>query len=149
MSDSLGPYGLQPPRLLCPLDSLGKNTGVVCHALLQRVFPIQGSNLVSYVSCSGRQVLYHYHLENHAYACIHFFIFPYRPLQNTNRVHYAIEQVLIIYLFYILWFDYVNPSFPIYLPPFFPCSKFFSTSLSLLLFCKQVHLYLFKDSTYK
>ena len=64
------------------------------------------------------------------------FYIPIQAIQNTNRVHYAIEQVLIIYLFYILWFDYVNPSFPIYLPPFFPCSKFFSTSLSLLLFCK-------------
>ena len=30
MSDSLQPHGLQPPRLLCPWDSPGKNTGVVC-----------------------------------------------------------------------------------------------------------------------
>ena len=34
-----------PTRLLCPLDSPGKNTGVGCHALLQFVFPTQGSNL--------------------------------------------------------------------------------------------------------
>ena len=26
-------------------DSLGKNTGVCCHALLQGIFPTQGSNL--------------------------------------------------------------------------------------------------------
>ena len=31
-------------RLLCPWDSPGKNTGVGCHALLQGVFPAQGSN---------------------------------------------------------------------------------------------------------
>ena len=31
-------------RLLCPWDSLGKNTGVGCHALLQRIFPTPGSN---------------------------------------------------------------------------------------------------------
>ena len=31
-------------RLLCPWDSLGKNTGVGCHFLLQGIFPIQGSN---------------------------------------------------------------------------------------------------------
>ena len=37
-------YGLQPTRLLCPWDSPGKNTGVGCHALLQRIFPTQGSN---------------------------------------------------------------------------------------------------------
>ena len=29
------PYGQQPTRLLCPRDSLGKNTGVSCHFLLQ------------------------------------------------------------------------------------------------------------------
>ena len=31
-------------RLLCPWDSPGKNTGVDCHALLQGIFPTQGSN---------------------------------------------------------------------------------------------------------
>ena len=35
MSDCLGPPGLQPTRLLCPWDSPGKNTIVVCHFLLQ------------------------------------------------------------------------------------------------------------------
>ena len=28
----------------CPWDSLGKNTGVGCHMLLQGIFPTQGSN---------------------------------------------------------------------------------------------------------
>ena len=32
-------------RLLCPWDSLGKNTGVGCHALLQGIFLTQGLNL--------------------------------------------------------------------------------------------------------
>ena len=36
LSDSLWPHGLWPARLLCPRDSPGKNTGVVCHSLLQR-----------------------------------------------------------------------------------------------------------------
>ena len=30
--------------ILCPWDSPGKNTGVGCHALLQGIFLIQGSN---------------------------------------------------------------------------------------------------------
>ena len=30
---------------LSPWDSPGKNTGVGCHALLQRIFQTQGSNL--------------------------------------------------------------------------------------------------------
>ena len=31
--------------LLCPWDSLGKNTGVGCHFLLHGIFPTQGLNL--------------------------------------------------------------------------------------------------------
>ena len=44
LSLSLQPHGLQPTRLLCPWDSLGKSTRVGCQALLQRIFPTQGSN---------------------------------------------------------------------------------------------------------
>ena len=44
VSDSLWLYEPQTARLLCPCDSPGKNTGVVCHALLQGIFPTQGSN---------------------------------------------------------------------------------------------------------
>ena len=36
--------GLQLDKCLCPWDSLGKNTGVGCHALLQGIFQTQGSN---------------------------------------------------------------------------------------------------------
>ena len=39
------PMDCGPPRLLCPWNSLGKNIGVGCHALLQGIFPTQGSNL--------------------------------------------------------------------------------------------------------
>ena len=42
--NSLRPHELQPARLLCPLGFSGKNTGVGCHALLQGIFSIQGSN---------------------------------------------------------------------------------------------------------
>ena len=43
MSESLCPLG-EAPRLLCPWNFPGKNTGVGCHFLLQRIFPTQGSN---------------------------------------------------------------------------------------------------------
>ena len=43
VSDSVTPQ-LWPARLLCPWDSPGKNTGVGCRALLQGIFPTQGSN---------------------------------------------------------------------------------------------------------
>ena len=41
---SLQSHGLQPARLLRPLNSPGKNTGVGSCSLLQGVFPTQGSN---------------------------------------------------------------------------------------------------------
>ena len=43
----LRPHGLQPTpwTVSCPWNSPGKNTGVVCHFLLQGNFPTQRSNL--------------------------------------------------------------------------------------------------------
>ena len=38
MPTSLRPHGLQPTRFLCPWDFPGKDTGVVCHFLLQGSF---------------------------------------------------------------------------------------------------------------
>ena len=45
VSDTLRLHGLWSIRLLYPWDSPGKNTGMSCHALLQGIFPTQGSNL--------------------------------------------------------------------------------------------------------
>ena len=42
---TLRPHRQQPTRLLCPWDSLSRNTGVGCHAFLQGIFLTQGSNL--------------------------------------------------------------------------------------------------------
>ena len=49
------PHGLWTTRLLRPWDSPGKNTGVGCHSLLQRIFPTQESN-PGLLHC--RQILY-------------------------------------------------------------------------------------------
>ena len=55
VSGSLQPHGLWSTRLLCPRDSPGKNTGVGCHFLLQRIFLTQGSNSALLVFCiAGR-----------------------------------------------------------------------------------------------
>ena len=43
------------PRLPCPWNSPGKNTGVGCHSQLQGIFPTQGSN-PGLLHC--RQILY-------------------------------------------------------------------------------------------
>ena len=58
VSDSLWPFGLQPTRLLCPWDFLGKNTGVGCDFLLQGIFPTQGSNHLLLCLLHCRQFLY-------------------------------------------------------------------------------------------
>ena len=58
MSKSLRPCGLCPPKLLCPWDSPGKNTGMGCHALLQVILPIQGLNLSLLHLLHHRQILY-------------------------------------------------------------------------------------------
>ena len=55
MFDSVTPW-IVAPRLLC----LGKNTGVSYHALLQGIFPTQGSN-PGLPHC--RQILYHLNLQ--------------------------------------------------------------------------------------
>ena len=44
VSDSMRTYGLKTFRFLCPWDSLGKNNGVGCPALLQGIFLTQVLN---------------------------------------------------------------------------------------------------------
>ena len=50
------PMDYSPPGTSVHGDSPGKNTGVGCHALLQGIFPTQGSN-PGLLQC--RQILYH------------------------------------------------------------------------------------------
>ena len=60
VSNTFRPHGLEPTRLLCSWDFPGKNVGVGCHALLQGVFPAQGSNLCLLSPLHCRQILYHH-----------------------------------------------------------------------------------------
>ena len=65
---------LWPTKLLCPWGwtrILGKNTGVGCHALLQEIFPTQGSN-PGFSHC--RQILYHlsHHCEKSSISPTNF-----------------------------------------------------------------------------
>ena len=89
VSDSLRHHGLQPTRLLCPWASPGKNTGVGCHALLQGIFPTQGSN--QSLSC-----LLHWHksslsLDHH----------PFGKPRNTIYSEYTEYQGYTMYSGYI------------------------------------------------
>ena len=58
VSDSSRPFGLQPSRLLCPLDFPGLNTGVGCCALLQGIFITQWSNSCFLCLLHYRRILY-------------------------------------------------------------------------------------------
>ena len=50
-------------------NSPGKSTWVGCHALFQGIFLILGMNQVSGISCSGRQILYHWATRD-AQSCL-------------------------------------------------------------------------------
>ena len=69
MSDSSRQHGLWPARILCPWDSPGKNTGVGCRALFQGIFPSQGLNQISYVSCIADRLGFPHNSVDKASAC--------------------------------------------------------------------------------
>ena len=49
---------LQPTRLLCPWDIPSKITGVICHFLLQGIFPTKGTKATSPHLLHFRQILF-------------------------------------------------------------------------------------------
>ena len=69
-------------------------------------------------------------------------LFLYCSLQSIEQ-SFLCYTVGSYYLFYIQQFVYINPNLPIY-PPLYPLItiNLFSISVTLLLFCKEVHLYL-------
>ena len=56
VSNSLQPHGLQPTRLLCPWDFLGKSTGVGCHCLFLREVFIEPFNFSFFSITDGASV---------------------------------------------------------------------------------------------
>ena len=67
------------------MDSLGKNTGVGCHAVLQGIFPTQGSNQ-GFPHC--RQILYHLRHQRTAFMGMHMAKkLSYTRKQNEETVH--------------------------------------------------------------
>ena len=78
-------HGLQPASLLCPWDSPGKNTGVGSHALLQGIFPSQGSTHVSHIL--WWQILYRLSHQRSPY--IHNI--PKLTQEEIRRLHLKME----------------------------------------------------------
>ena len=83
MPDSLRPHGLPwPTKLLCPWNSLGKNTGVSCHSLLHGIFPTQGLKPGILLH---RQILYclnHLVLSNKTFWNNANILYPHCPIQQ-------------------------------------------------------------------
>ena len=94
MYDSLHPFRIQPTRLLCPWDSPGKNTGVGCHALLQGIYPTQGSN-PGLLHCS--RILYR---QSHQGVCVKNY------LQMIELcLHFCVFSIFSIMCKFILYFE--------------------------------------------
>ena len=70
VSDSLYPMDCRPPDSSVHGDSLGKNTGAGCHALLQGIFPTQGLN-PGLPHC--RWILYHLSHQGSPCVCANIF----------------------------------------------------------------------------
>ena len=80
VSDSLWPQGLQSAKLLCPWNSLGKDTGVGFHFLPWGIFPTQGLNQrflhgqVDSFHCAPRKSIYIYtHTHTHTHTCAYVY----------------------------------------------------------------------------
>ena len=98
VSDSLWLPGLWLARLLCLWASLGKNTGVGWHFLLQGIFPTQGANLC-FPNC--RQILYHLsHQGSPSFwlkiPLIHILFFVY--LEKDRRVRFGLIRSVLVNL---------------------------------------------------
>ena len=74
VSDSATPWSVTT-RLLCPWDSPGKNTGAGCHALLQGIFPTQGS----------KPRLLHWQVGSLPLRLLHHLGSPVRVANNSNQ----------------------------------------------------------------
>ena len=92
--DSLPFCGLWPTRFFCPWDFPGKDTGVGCQFLLQRIFPAQGRNLL--LSCIfgiGRQILYHWP----AWEALRTTQMPVNWWLDSQNVVYLYNRILLYY----------------------------------------------------
>ena len=84
LSDSLRSRGLQPTRLPCPQDFIGRNTGVHYRSHFQGIFPTQGSKPDS-LHC--RWILYHLSPPGKPYIRLHYIACGISSSLTRNRTH--------------------------------------------------------------
>ena len=96
--NSLRPHRLSPARLLCPCRVPGKNTGVGCHVLLQRIFPAKGSNLHFLHWRADSPLLSHWgshHALYFTYKWYHMvFVFLWLHLPTSNNLSLIISIII-------------------------------------------------------
>ena len=111
------PMGCSLPHL-CPWDTPGQNTGVGCHALLQGIFPTQGSN-PGIPQC--RRILHH--LSHHELSL--------NTLQSFlwNRI-----------LEFLIWIELSGGQVQPYLTNWFCCWLRPTTSATTLLYLRNVEI---------
>ena len=85
----ISPIFLNSIYMVCPWNSPGKNTEVVCHSLLQEIFLTQGSDL-GLLYC--RQIFYHLSYRGSPYMCVNiqylsFTSLTYFTLYDRHQVH--------------------------------------------------------------
>ena len=123
-------------------DSPGKNTGVGCHALLQGIFPMQGSNpgllhcreILYYLSHQGSPYIYMTHILHgtHMYKNT---VVPTDCMQHTSLpCHFSVSQNLLK----LMSIESMMPSNHLLLccpllllPSIFPGIRVFSNELTL------------------
>ena len=95
------PMECKPTRLLCPWDSPGKNTGMGCHALFQRIFLTQGLNLcllcLVHLQAGSLPLLPHAELFLHVtynQFCFQFSSSAYFPLFTPWGKHWSVVVVV-------------------------------------------------------
>ena len=85
----ISPIFLNSIYMVCPWNSPGKNTEVVCHSLLQEIFLTQGSDL-GLLYC--RQIFYHLSYKGSPYICVNiqylsFIFLTYFTLYDRHQDH--------------------------------------------------------------
>ena len=92
------PMNCSPPGSSVHGDSPGKNTGVCCHALLQGIFPMQGSN-PGFLHC--RQIRYHLSHQG-SWRILEWVAYPFSRGSSWPRNRTRISCIAGV--FFINWF---------------------------------------------
>ena len=88
------PPGSSVQGILCPWNSLGRNTGIGCHFLLQGTFPNQRLN-PDFLHC--RQILYHLSHQMVAYKSLIMLIILPNVYKYTRFFFYNFRHVGILH----------------------------------------------------